>query len=237
MRKTLMNVTKSALVLATVVSLGVGSIYAADIEVIEGEKLEQIEQDNKEKEKVLVIDVRDDDAYEKGHVKHAINIEADDLEENLPRLENYKKMQVVVIAATKEDSAASAQLLLDNGFEKVQNADGVDEFDYQLVTFESILPDELMDEIDDDDVIFIDGRDEKDFNKSAIKGAHHVDSETPEAALEFLPEDKDTEIITYCYSGNRSSVIAEYLEEQGYTNVRNSLDGTKENKDIPLENK
>ena len=94
-----------------------------------------------------------------------------------------------------------------------------------------------MDEIGDDDVIFIDGREEKDFNKSAIKGAHHVDSEKPETALEFLPEDKDTEIITYCYSGNRSGVIAEYLEEQGYTNVKNSLDGTKENKDIPLENK
>ena len=44
------------------------------VKAMSGEDLNKIEKDDKEKEKHLVIDVRAENEYKEGHVKHAINI-------------------------------------------------------------------------------------------------------------------------------------------------------------------
>ncbi|EHR38183.1 rhodanese-like domain-containing protein [Facklamia languida] len=237
MRKAFLNLTKGAMILGTIATLSVSSIYAQDIEVLTGDKLEKMEQDNKQKEKVLVIDVRSAEEYQAGHVKHAINIPLDEFEASLDRLEAYKDFPIITTCNSGKKSSEAAQILLDNGFKDVKNSEGVKEFDYTLYTFESILPDELIKIVEEGNAVIFDAREAKDFEKSALPGAINVSADEPEKALEHVPEDKDALIVTYCYSGNRSAVIAEFLEKEGYTNVKNSLDGTKENDQLPLEEK
>lgn len=236
MRKFLFQLIKGVMAFGMVLSLGVSSIYA-QAEIMKGEELEKIELDKDAKEKVLVIDVRPEEEYDQGHLTHAINIPLDDLEEELPRLEEFKEKSIIVYCNTGKKSAQAAQLLLDNGFKDVKDAQGVKDFEYTLVTFESILPDEFKEAAEEGEVVFIDARDAKDFEIGSVEGAINVPVDQKETALDQLPDDKETEIITYCYSGNRSAEVAQYLTEQGYTNVKNSLDGTKENDQLPIVEK
>lgn len=235
MRKTLLTVSKSVMALAMILSLGAGSIFAQEVSSMEGEELEKIELDKKKKEKYLVIDVRPEEEYDAGHLTHAINIPLEELESDLSRLEEYKEMPIVVYCNTGKKSGEAADLLLSNGFTDVTNAAGVKDFEYTLVSFESILFDEVVTAVEEGKATFVDVRDAKDFEKGSLPGAINVPVETPEVALEQLPEDKETEIITFCYSGNKSAQVAEFLANEGYTNVKNSLYGTKEKDDFPIE--
>ena len=47
-------------------------------------------------------------------------------------------------------------------------------------------------------------------------------------ALDSLQEHKDEEIIIYCRSGNRSGMAQQFLQQAGFTNVRNLLGGMLE---------
>ena len=207
-----------------------------------GQELEDIQQDNDEKEKVLVIDVRSQEEYDEGHAKHAINIPLDEIEDNLDRLEDYKDMPIITICNTGNQSEQAAEILIDNGFTDVSNAEGVKDFEgYDLVQFESILIDETEQAIEDynngEDIIFVDARAQEDFDESAFPGAINSDPENPDDVIAQLPEDKDALIINYCYSGNRSSVVADAIADAGYTNVQNALYGTNEYEDYELEEK
>ena len=231
MRKVLLNITKVAMVLGTVLSLGLTGV-SAQAEIMPGEELEKIEVDAKAKEKVLVIDVRPTEEYEEGHLPHAINIPFDKLEENLDKLEDFKEFPIIVYCNTGKKSAESAQLLLDNDFKDVKDAVGVKEFEYTLVTYASILPAEFIEAAKEGEATFIDVRDAKDFEAGSVEGALNANVDKMEEILTELPEDKEAEIITFCYSGNKSATLADFLEKEGYTNVRNSLDGTKENEEL-----
>ncbi|MCR8968566.1 rhodanese-like domain-containing protein [Facklamia sp. 7083-14-GEN3] len=233
MQKTLLKSVKVIVTFVAVFALDLSSVYA-QAEIMPGEELEKIQLDKKKKEKYLVIDVRPEEEYEEGHLSHAINIPLDQLEEQLERLEDYKKMPIIVYCNTGKKSAEAASLLIDNGFKDVKDAKGVKEFEYTLVAYESILPDTFIEAAEAGETIFIDARDLEDFEKASVEGAIHASVDKPEAVLEQLPEDKEVEIITFCYSGNKSAQIANFLTENGYTNVKNSLDGTKENKELPI---
>lgn len=81
----------------------------------------------------LLLDLRTDEEYEAGHVEGAVNIQLAEFKENISQFEGYKKNPVILYADKAATSAEAVQLLLDNGFEEVYNADGVDEFKYELV--------------------------------------------------------------------------------------------------------
>ena len=84
--------------------------------------------------KTLVIDVRSVDEYAKGHLADAINIPFDKFEEKINELDGYKGQKIILICNTGNKSGKAAQMLVDNGFNKVYNAeDGMDEFDYSTV--------------------------------------------------------------------------------------------------------
>ena len=48
------------------------------------------------------------------------------------------------------------------------------------------------------------------------------------ANLSKMPSDKDVEIVMYCRSGGRSGMAKQFLEQHGYTNVRNLVGGMLE---------
>ncbi len=87
-----------------------------------------------EQEKTLVIDVRDTEKYNNGHLENAINIPFDEFESRIDELKGYDEQNIVLICNTGNKSGKAGQILVDNGFKKVYNAeDGMDEHDYKTV--------------------------------------------------------------------------------------------------------
>ncbi|MDU0946680.1 MAG: rhodanese-like domain-containing protein, partial [Anaerococcus vaginalis] len=86
---------------------------------MKGEQLDKIEEDNKKKEDYLVIDVRSEEEYKEGHVKHAINIPLDDADKRISEISDYKEKNVVTICNTGKKSSEMAKKLVDAGFKNV----------------------------------------------------------------------------------------------------------------------
>ncbi|MBS6559570.1 MAG: rhodanese-like domain-containing protein [Clostridiales bacterium] len=225
--------TKLRKVLATICLTGIVFIGTAcgssnKVKTMDGEKLAAIEANDKKKEDYLVIDVRSEEEYDEGHIKFAINMPIDSFEENLSRIEGRGEKNIVVYCNSGKKSGEAAKILIKNGYKNVYNADGVKQYDYDLVKFGNIFGTELMELVNSEDTVILDAREQADYEKEALKGAIPMTADTVEENKEQLPEDLSTKIEVHCYSGNRSAVLAETLTHMGYTNVINVLDGTKE---------
>ena len=200
------------------------------VKELKGEELNKIEKDDKEKEKYLVIDVRDAKEYKEGHVKHAINIPHTDIEKEAERISAWKEKPVVVYCNTGKKSKEAAEKLTKAGFKDVSDAKGVKEYkDYELVKFTTLLADQFQAAIDKKEGTFVDLREAKDFEKGHVEGAKNLDVKNIDSELAgLLPSDKNSPLYFYCYSGNRSAKAAQKATELGYTNVYNAWDGAKE---------
>lgn len=79
-------------------------------------------------------------------------------------------------------------------------------------------------EVKDDDFIFLDTRELKEYNISHIKNALHVGY--THFNIQSIEEiSKDSPIILYCSIGVRSEEIGKKLKNAGYTNVSNLYGG------------
>lgn len=181
-----------------------------------------------ETKETLVIDVRDAEAYAKGHLVNAINIPFDEFEGKISDLEGYKNQTIVLICNTGNKSGKAGKMLADNGFTKVYNAqDGMDEYDYDTVTYTNVTGKEFEKLVSETkDAVVLDLRDAKDFKKSSLGSSINIPFDEFESKLgEF---DKDKEILLYCNTGTRTSEASQILEKNGFTKVVNSIDGVKE---------
>ena len=89
------------------------------------------------------------------------------------------------------------------------------ENDYQQISQE-----EAKEMMDTQDVIILDVREQDEYDSGHIPGAvllpvGPIDEET---AAEVIPE-KDSTVLVYCRSGNRSKTASSALAELGYTNI------------------
>lgn len=84
-------------------------------------------------ENAVVIDARDAEEFKAGHIDGAINVFVDEAESKLSDLEQYKDSKVMVYCNSGKKSGKLAELLVENGFTDVYNADGVKEYEYNLV--------------------------------------------------------------------------------------------------------
>ena len=203
-----------------------GEQAKAEVKEMKGDAIKKIVEDKKEKENYLIIDVRDAEEYAKGHINFAINMPLDTLKDHLSEIEDWKDKNVILYCNSGKMSGEAADILVSNGFTKVFNGEGVKKYSYDLKTFGNIRAKELMEKAKD--ALVVDAREAKDFEAGHLATAVNVNSEDPATIDAILPDDKNTLIITHCYSGNRSAVAAEYIASKGYTNVWNCLDGTKE---------
>lgn len=183
-----------------------------------------------ETKETLVIDVRDAEAYAKGHLANAINIPFDDFEGKISDLEGYKNQTIVLICNTGNKSGKAAKMLVDNGFTKVYNAeDGMEEYDYDTVTYTNVTGNEFEKLASEKkDAVLLDLRDDKDFKKSSLENAVNIPMDEFEEKVSQQIKDKDQEVLLYCNTGTRTSEASQILEKNGYTNVINSIDGVKE---------
>ena len=73
-----------------------------------------------------------------------------------------------------------------------------------------------------DETTIIDVRDQQSYSMGHIENAVHVSNENIQ---QFIDEaNKSKPLIIYCYRGNSSQDAADYLSEEGFTNVY-SMDG------------
>lgn len=72
--------------------------------------------------------------------------------------------------------------------------------------------------------VFIDVREPHEFNRDRVAGAINLPpSEIMAGAPSIAHIDKDTELVLYCMSGNRSNSSIMYLRKLGYTNLVNGI--------------
>jgi len=86
--------------------------------------------------------------------------------------------------------------------------------------YQQISQEEAKEMMDTQDVIILDVREQDEYDSGHIPGAvllpvGTIDEET---AAEVIPE-KDSTVLVYCRSGNRSKTASSALAELGYTNI------------------
>jgi rhodanese-related sulfurtransferase len=72
--------------------------------------------------------------------------------------------------------------------------------------------------------IVLDVREESEWARGHLPGAHHLGRGILEREIERTVPEKDAPILLYCGGGYRSALSADNLQKMGYTNVQ-SLDG------------
>lgn len=75
-----------------------------------------------------------------------------------------------------------------------------------------------------DQFIFVDVREDNEWEKGRAKGAIHIGKGVIERDIEERIPDKSKEIVLYCGGGFRSALAADNLQKMGYKNVY-SMDG------------
>ncbi|MDO5017977.1 MAG: rhodanese-like domain-containing protein [Lagierella massiliensis] len=200
------------------------SDQVADVKTMDGKELDALQADNKKKDKVLVVDVRSKEEYDEGHLKHAINVPIDDVEADPEVLADYKDFPIILYCNTGNKSGKVADILVENGYKDVTNADGVKSYEYEnIVTYSNLTAKDFL--AMKDDATVVDARPEEDYKEGHIEGAVSVPFDAVDDNMDKVPEGKP--VIAYCFTGNKSSEVAKALEEKGYE-VFNVIEGTKE---------
>ena len=75
-------------------------------------------------EDTVIVDVREEHEFNKGHIENAINAPFGKFDENVIKLEAYKKSPVIVVCQTGTRSLPASKKLCKLGFEKVFNLTG-----------------------------------------------------------------------------------------------------------------
>lgn len=203
------------------------STDVATIKTMTGEELVK-QNSGKEKDKVLIIDVRSPEEYKAGHIQHAINMNVEGFEDRISEIEDLKDFPIITYCNSGKKSGQVAEILVNNGFKDVTNAAGVKEFEYDLVHYDDIRGAAFQKLIDENkDILLVDVRPEKQVaDEGMIAGAINVPFDAVEANLDKLPKDKT--IALYCNTGTKSAEVAKQLEDLGYENIVNTIEGVKE---------
>lgn len=81
----------------------------------------------------LILDVRNEDEFAKGHLKNAIQIPVKELKENLSDIEKFKNELVLVYCRSGKRSAEAVDILKENGFKNlVHMKDGISKWDGEV---------------------------------------------------------------------------------------------------------
>lgn len=73
--------------------------------------------------------------------------------------------------------------------------------------------------------VIIDVREDWEYQETNIAGSKLIPLGTLPQRLDDLEEYKDQEVIVHCRSGARSANAKAFLQQQGFSNVRNMLGG------------
>jgi phage shock protein E len=74
-------------------------------------------------------------------------------------------------------------------------------------------------------IIILDVRTSDEFNQGHIKGAINIDIKQPDAFSKIDKLDKNARYIVHCRTNHRSSIAVNYMEEKGFKNIYQMMDG------------
>jgi rhodanese-related sulfurtransferase len=77
------------------------------------------------KKGTLVIDIRDKEQFKKGHIKGAINIPFEKLQNNLSLIEKYKDKELLICSKTGTNGIKISRILSKNGFKPINIKSGI----------------------------------------------------------------------------------------------------------------
>lgn len=76
------------------------------------------------REDAIVLDVRDKNAFDQGHITNAINIPLPELSAKIKQLEPYKNQPIIIVYATGQVPEKVGTLLANASFNKIHIAQG-----------------------------------------------------------------------------------------------------------------
>jgi len=95
-----------------------------------------------------------------------------------------------------------------------------------MITAADITVEELKERLSKGETpVIIDVREDWEYQESNIAGAKNIPLGTLPQRLYDLDDLKGQEVIVQCRSGNRSASAKAFLQQQGFSNVRNLLGG------------
>lgn len=107
------------LLIGLITALNHGTVLAQPLANIAPEKIAQ-----RNSQELLVLDVRSEREYDRGHVPGAIHIPHTDLNQRFKELEGWQQKPVVIYCETGGRARNAATLLQAHGFEQVFHLDG-----------------------------------------------------------------------------------------------------------------
>lgn len=99
-----------------------------------GDDLVALQADAEEEGKYVIVDVRSAEEYAAGHIKGAKNIPLDDIKNDTSVLDADKDKKIVLYCNSGKKSGEAQDALIGAGYTDVINADGVKDYQYDLVT-------------------------------------------------------------------------------------------------------
>src|SRR6476620_7004281 len=109
---------------------------------------------------------------------------------------------------------------------ETKRASGSDLVSRAKEAIEEVQPTEANEELQGDDVVLVDVREQHEFEERHIDGAVHVPRGHLESRIEQFVPDRSKRVILYCASGNRSALAARTLsDELGYEDVASMAGG------------
>lgn len=100
-----------ALVLVFLIILEIFRAKGRPFQISPRETINRINHEN-----AVVIDVRNQDSFKKGHIIDAILISSEEIKSSPKKLDKYKKRPIILVCATGLESPKLAALLLKQGY-------------------------------------------------------------------------------------------------------------------------
>lgn len=181
---------------------------------IKKEVKEDIKESNtavKDDSSTLIIDVRTPQEFRGGAFPNAVNIPLDELMNRTKELGHKMGREIIVYCASGARSAYAQRMLMQIGYTNVKNGGGLASMMATKTTSQTAQSSKPL---------IIDVRTPQEFAGGAYPGAVNIPlDEVQERIDEF--GSKTREIVVYCASGARSAYAQRYLEQMGFSNVKN----------------
>jgi len=107
-------------ILSIFLLMSYGSFAQADSELISPKEASTLTAEKK----AVIIDVRQDDEWNAGHIAGAVHIPLNQLDARLPELQQYKDTTVITQCQSGKRSLKALEVLKSSGFSKVSSMDG-----------------------------------------------------------------------------------------------------------------
>jgi rhodanese-related sulfurtransferase len=87
-----------------------------------------------ESKDVIILDVRTSSEFKSGHIKDALNIPLDSLEDLILEAVQDKDATILVYCQSGRRSEEASKILIDMGYKDVNNFGGINSWTYEIVT-------------------------------------------------------------------------------------------------------